>query len=108
MRLKNMKDMIGQTLNPGDMFLMPGGNPRYGGLVLEIGIILSMTEKRLKVLTTRFDKIKPKTTTKTPTKVFKIQIDKDIYINEDLGELEVLYGNEAILALQHAYISNSP
>jgi hypothetical protein len=98
-----MKDMLGQNLNPGDMFLMPGGNPRYGGLILEIGIILSMTEKRLKTLTTRFDKVKLRPTTKTSTKVFKLQIDKNLYINETLGELKILYSNEAVLALQYAY-----
>tara|TARA_Y100000034_G_C6822199_1_gene370409 strand:- start:21 stop:323 length:303 start_codon:yes stop_codon:yes gene_type:complete len=67
-----MKDMLGRTIGPGDFFLIPGGNVRYGGLVLEIGIVLSMTEKRIKTLITRFDKIKLKPTTKTPTKVFKI------------------------------------
>ena len=63
-----MKDMLGQNLSPGDMFLMPGGNARYGGLILEVGIILSMTEKRLKTLTTKFDKVKLRPTTKTSTK----------------------------------------
>ena len=101
-----MKDMLGQNLNPGDIFLMPGGNARYGGLVLEIGIILSMTKKRLKTLTTRFDKIKLKPTTKTSTKVFKLQIDKENYVHEDLGQLEVLYSNEAVLALQSAFIKH--
>jgi hypothetical protein len=101
-----MKDMLGQDLNPGDMFLMPGGNARYGGLVLEIGIILSMTEKRLKSLTTRFDKIKVKPTTKTPIKVFKLQIDQELYVHENFGNLKNLYNDEAVLALRHAYIKH--
>ena len=98
--------MLGQEISSGDFFLIPGGNVRYGGLVLEVEIVLSMTEKRLKTLITRFDKIKLKPTTKTSTKVFKLQIDKDLYIHEDLGELEALYGNKAILALQDAFMKH--
>ena len=76
-----MKDMLERIISPGDFFLIPGGNVRYGGLVLEIGVILDMTEKRMKTLITRFDKIKLKPTTKTSTKVFKIspaEIIKDL------------------------------
>ncbi len=103
-----MKDMIGQPLKPGDMFLMPGGNPRYGGLILEIGIILSMTEKRLKTITTKLSKIQLKRTTKTPSKVFKLQLNKDLFLStENLGELELIYSNEAVLALQDAFNTNS-
>ena len=50
--------MLERTISPGDFFLIPGGNVRYGGLVLEIGIVLALTEKRMKTLITRFDKIK--------------------------------------------------
>jgi hypothetical protein len=67
-----MRDMLERIISPGDFFLIPGGNVRYGGLVLEIGIVLSMTEKRIKTLITRFDKVKLKPTTKTSAKVFKI------------------------------------
>ena len=73
--------MLERTISPGDFFLIPGGNVRYGGLVLEIGVVLDMTEKRMKTLITRFDKIKLKPTTKTSTKVFKIspaEIIKDL------------------------------
>jgi hypothetical protein len=76
-----MKDMLERTISPGDFFLIPGGNVRYGGLVLEIGIVLALTEKRMKTLITRFDKIKLKPTTKASTKVFKIspaEIIKDL------------------------------
>ena len=100
-----MKDMLGQELKPGEFFLIPGGNVRYGGLVLEIGIILSMTEKRLKTLITRFDKIKLKPTTKTSTKVFKLPVDSNLfYENKDLFEKEAFYGNPAVIALQEAYV----
>jgi hypothetical protein len=101
-----MKDMLGQTIFPGDFFLIPGGNVRYGGLVLEIGIVLSMTEKRLKTLITRFDKIKLKPTTKTPTKIFKlpVRLSDDPICRLELNEYqELFYSNEALLALKGAY-----
>ena len=99
-----MKDMLGQKISSGDFFLIPGGNVRYGGLVLEVGIVLSMTEKRLKTLITRFDKIKLKPTTKTSTKVFKLPANRDLfYEKNDLGQQELFYGNAAILALQKAF-----
>ncbi len=99
-----MNDMLGQKIFPGDFFLIPGGNVRYGGLVLEIGIVLSMTEKRLKTLITRFDKIKLKPTTKTPTKIFKLTTEAYLFLeDEDLGEREFFYSNEAVLAMRNAY-----
>ena len=102
-----MKDMLGQELKPGDFFLIPGGNVRYGGLVLEIGIILSMTEKRLKTMITRFDKIKLKPTTKTSTKVFKLPVNSELFYEEnDLSEKELFYGNPSVLALQKTYLEH--
>ena len=100
-----MKDMLGQELNPGDYFLIPGGNVRYGGLVLEIGIILSMTEKRLKTLITRFDKIKLKPTTKTSTKVFKLPANSTSasFLIKNTKD-HFFFGNPAIVALQDAYL----
>ena len=95
--------MIGQTLNVGDIFIIPGGNPRYGGLVLEAGIILSFTEKRLKALVTRLDKINLKPTTKTPAKVFKLNLN-----SEDLGELELLYNHKAFVALKESFTKERP
>lgn len=68
-----MKDMLGQEISAGDIFLIPGGNVRYGGLVLEVGVILGKTEKRLKTLITRFDKIKCKPTNKSPQKIMVIK-----------------------------------
>ena len=104
-----MKDMIGQTLNVGDIFIIPGGNARYGGLVLEAGIILSFTEKRLKALVTRLDKINLKPTTKTPAKVFKLNLNKDNFLNnENLGELELLYNHKALVALQESFTKERP
>ena len=100
-----MKDMLGQEINAGDFFLIPGGNVRFGGLVLEIGVVVSMTEKRLKTLITRFDKIKIKPTTKTSTKVFKLPTNSELfYIAAPLGEQEHFYSNPAVLALQEAYV----
>lgn len=92
-----MKDMLERTIGPGDFFLIPGGNVRYGGLVLEIGIVLSMTEKRLKTLITRFDKVKLKPTTKTSTKVFKVSPAEII----DNAENTILV--PAIVELQNAF-----
>ena len=85
-----MRDMLERTISPGDFFLIPGGNVRYGGLVLEVGIVLATTEKRIKTLITRFDKIKLKPTTKTPTKVFKI-LPPDLAKNEALISLKTAY-----------------
>lgn len=87
-----MLDMIGQNLDPGDLFLIPGGNPRFGGLILEIGIILSKTEKRLKTLTTKFDKINLKSATKTSAKVLKIHLN------------ETLINHPAVLTLREHYL----
>tara|TARA_B100000131_G_C17728018_1_gene455639 strand:- start:92 stop:418 length:327 start_codon:yes stop_codon:yes gene_type:complete len=102
-----MKDMLGQKISSGDFFLIPGGNVRYGGLVLEVGIVLSMTEKRLKTLITRFDKIKLKPTTKTSTKVFKLPVNTDLFDEDtDLDEQELFYGNPAILALHQAFLNH--
>jgi len=89
--------MLERTIAPGDFFLIPGGNVRYGGLVLEIGIVLSLTEKRMKTLITRFDKIKLKPTTKTSVKVFKIS-PAEIINNAESAILV-----PAIVELQNAF-----
>jgi hypothetical protein len=98
-----MKDMLGRTISAGDLFLIPGGNVRYGGLVLEIGIVLSMTEKRLKTLVTRFDKIKLKPTTKTSIKVFKLDTTLESFMGGVNMNEELFYTNEAVLSLKAAY-----
>lgn len=92
-----MKDMIGQDLTSGDYFIMPSGNPRYGGLRLEIGIILSMTEKRLKTLTARLDKVGVKKTTKTSLKVLKIDITSNT----------AYHNNDSVAFLKKEYYENT-
>lgn len=74
--------MIGQDIAPGDLFIIPGGNVRFGGLVLEVGIVLSATEKRFKTLITRFDKPKLKPTNKTPRKLLKV-LPNDEYLDQE-------------------------
>lgn len=64
-----MKDCINQIIEPGSFFLMPDGNPRYGGLKIKLGVVLSMTEKRCKCLISELSQYKPKPTTKTPQKL---------------------------------------
>lgn len=86
-----MQDMIGQQLTPGDFFLMPGGNPRYGGLVIEIGIVLSLGNKMMKTLVTRFDKIKAKPTNKTSKKVLRINLTEDMKKAEAVLKLQQYY-----------------
>jgi hypothetical protein len=88
---ENMKDMIEQEINPGDFFLLPGGNARYGGLVLEIGVVLSHGNKMMKTLITRFDKIKPKPTNKTSVKVLKIELTEELKKQEAVIKLLELY-----------------
>jgi hypothetical protein len=86
-----MLDMIQQEISPGDIFVIPGGNVRFGGLVLEVGIVLSNTEKMLKTFTTRLDKVKPKPTNKTPRKVLKIQQTSELLAQEAIKELLSIY-----------------
>jgi len=83
--------MIQQEILPGDIFVIPGGNVRFGGLVLEVGIVLSNTEKMLKTFTTRLDKVKPKPTNKTPRKVLKISQTPELLEQEAIKELLNLY-----------------
>ena len=89
-----MKDNINQEINIGDYFIIPGGNIRYGGLVLELGIVLDKTEKRLKTLITRFDKVKLKPTTKSPKKIMVINLHDSSYLEN----------TEAAIKLQKAYL----
>ena len=87
-----MKDMIGDELNSGDLFLIPGGNPRFGGLVIEVGIILSKTEKMLKTYVTKFDKIKCRPLNKTPRKVLKITQPSETFLqHQAIKELTKIY-----------------
>jgi hypothetical protein len=85
--------MINQDIAPGDLFIVPGGNVRFGGLVLEVGIVLSATEKRLKTLITRFDKPKPKPTNKTPSKLLKVLVN-DEYLDQEAVKILFQHYNQ--------------
>ena len=87
-----MLDMIGQEVQPGDYFLTPGGNARYGGLILEVGIVLSMTDKRLKVAISKFDKATLRRTTKTSTKILLVT-----------NQTQAFTSNDSVIALQKLY-----
>lgn len=71
-----MRDQINQIIEPGSFFLMPDGNPRYGGLKLKLGVVLSMTEKRCKCLISELNEYKPKPTTKTPQKLLVVDTQR--------------------------------
>ena len=71
-----MRDTINQIITPGSFFLMPDGNPRYGGLKIKLGVVLSMTEKRCKCLITELNEYKPKPTTKTPQKLLIVDTQR--------------------------------
>jgi len=86
-----MQDMIGQEISPGDFFVMPGGNARYGGLVIEVGIVLSHGAKMMKTLITRFDKVKAKPTNKTSKKVLKITLTEEMQKTDAVIKLKEHY-----------------
>lgn len=69
-----MLDMIGQEINLGDTVMYPGGNARYGGLKLIVGVVVKMTPKRISLLISNFpfDEKAIKATTKTGKKVLKV------------------------------------
>lgn len=67
-----MRDTINQIIEPGSFFVMPDGNPRYGGLKIKLGVVLSMTEKRCKCLISELGQYKPRATTKTPQKLLVV------------------------------------
>ena len=71
-----MKDMIGQEINLDDLVVYPGGNARYGGLKLIVGLVTKLTEKRITLITGPmvYDGKPLKTTSKTGPKVLKIDI----------------------------------
>lgn len=92
--------MINQDIAPGDLFIVPGGNVRFGGLVLEVGIVLSATEKRLKTLITRFDKPKVKPTNKTPSKLLKV-LPNNQYLDQEAVKFLLKHYNQFIQTQQH-------
>jgi hypothetical protein len=90
-----MLDMIGQEVNSGDFFLVPGGNARYGGLTLEVGIVLLSDPNftRLKVAICKLDKPNSlRRTVKTSQKIFKLNTpSKEFLTNESVIKLKELY-----------------
>ena len=46
-----MNDMLGNPIAVGDVVLYPGGNARYGGLKMMVGIVIKMTAKRVTLTT---------------------------------------------------------
>jgi hypothetical protein len=82
-------DYLGSQLQNGDIFLIPAGSPRYGGLRFDIGIIVSQTEKRLKTITTKLktDKARSfKLSSRTGAKILKVD-DTSIYKLDVVDEL---------------------
>lgn len=83
-----MKDMLGNTIEINSIVLYPDGSPRYGGLYFMLGVVLSMTDKRVKIITTRLDADKPISyKNKTPHKLLVIN-DTNIEISSKLKELK--------------------
>ena len=78
-----MKDMIGQEINLNDLVVYPGGNARYGGLKLIVGLVTKLTEKRITLITGPmvYDGKPFKTTSKTGPKVLKLN---DTFICETI------------------------
>ena len=68
-----MQDMNGKEIKIGDYVIFPGGNARYGGLKLIIGLVTKITPKRVTLLTAPliYDEKPPKLTTKSGHKVLK-------------------------------------
>lgn len=83
-----MRDTINQIIEPGSFFLMPDGNPRYGGLKIKLGVVLSMTEKRCKCLISELGQYKPKPTTKTPQKLLIVDTKRfeNLEVFKELSE----------------------
>jgi hypothetical protein len=72
-----MIDILGAEINVGDLVIYPGGNARYGGLKLIVGLVTKLTEKRVTLNTSPlvYDGKPFKTTSKTGAKILKLQND---------------------------------
>ena len=70
-----MQDALGTYINVGDVVLFPGGNARYGGLKMMVGVVQKMTAKRvsLKVDTLPSEGKDAKTTAKTGAKIMVVK-----------------------------------
>ena len=43
-------DMLGNKISEGDIVIYPGGNARYGGLKLIVGLVVKRTPKRISLM----------------------------------------------------------
>ncbi len=66
-----MTDMLGAEINIGDVVIYPGGNARYGGLKLIVGVVSKMTPKRATIAYCNMDSdgSSVKTASKTGAKI---------------------------------------
>ena len=46
-------DLAGREVRIGDIFVFPTGSPRYGGLRLDIGIVVKKTSSRISTISTK-------------------------------------------------------
>jgi len=78
-----MKDMIGQEVNLNDLVIYPGGNARYGGLKLIVGVVSKMTPKRATIAYCNIDSdgSSVKTASKTGAKILVVT-DKSVTESE--------------------------
>ena len=81
--------MIGQEINLNDLVVYPGGNARYGGLKLIVGLVTKLTETRISLITGPmiYDGKPFKTTSKTGPKVLKLNGIYDFETIKMLREL---------------------
>ena len=91
-----MNDMLGTTIQVGDVVLYPGGNARYGGLKMIVGVVVKMTPKRISLLGgPLIDDGKPlKTTSKTGAKVL-LCFDEDIKRSKRIKAIEEQIANDS-------------
>tara|TARA_R100001463_G_scaffold122566_4_gene179058 strand:- start:391 stop:663 length:273 start_codon:yes stop_codon:yes gene_type:complete len=78
-----MTDMLGAEINVGDVVIYPGGNARYGGLKLIVGVVSKMTPKRATIAYCNIDSdgSSVKTSSKTGAKVLVVA-DKSVTESE--------------------------
>ena len=90
-----MKDMLGTDIQVDDVVLFPGGNARYGGLNITVGVVKKMTAKRLSLITGNLvpDGKKYKATNKTGAKVL-VCTDPQVLASDQVQALRVLTRTE--------------
>lgn len=91
-------DLAGKEVRVGDIFVFPSGSPRYGGLTLEIGIVVKKTSSRISTISTKLlNKSDPKfkTSSRTTSKILVVtDAVLDLPVTQALIEQgkEYLYG----------------